>query len=610
MSKIRVKDIYIGKPDARDEVTTEGEENFIESFVTPPQFDFEGLINGSKYFIRGYKGTGKTALLYYLDSMIKDKDQMACTSYIFFKSDFSTIHRENLQSISNRIINSITIQKDTYKINQDFEHIWKWLLFKRIIEDNEYNNYGIFINDSNWYKFKNIVESILCEKKRSFMLQSKVEISLNYLFIDGSSVAPKVLLDFDNKDNMKQYSIFVELIEEATNILSTLTRGSIPYYIFIDELEAFYGEKEILIRDLKMLRDLIITTKKLNVYFDQCGFTKFKIICSVRTEILNSITRFIPGKEINKITSGYECNLIWDYNNTNSYNHPIFKIWLRRIQMAEKKNNNFLSFEEIYKKWFPEKIDNVEVVNYILNSSWSKPRDIVRFLTATSNCLHSASTSYTQAVFDASMKEYSKESMKEIIEELIALYSSEEINKIINCLTGFKPTFSYSEIKNRIDVLFKGTFIENNLVAILTDLYRLGILGNYSLSSKNHRWQHKSDDRIVIDDDWLIVVHRALHKALSLSVRYGRKRSSMAYIDKIKSGEIVDVRVNRINKFFLLVEFYVDSIKQSGSVHISELSYDYVNDINQFANIGDRFKAKVLNYNNKYNNWNITLKVD
>lgn len=52
---------------------------------------------------------------------------------------------------------------------------------------------------------------------------------------------------------------------------------------------------------------------------------KTKIICSVRTEILNAINRFVVTKELNKVTSGYEVPLIWDYTNTNSFSHPILK---------------------------------------------------------------------------------------------------------------------------------------------------------------------------------------------------------------------------------------------------------------------------------------------
>lgn len=81
--KAKIKDIYAGKPDAKDAVETAGMESFLETFVMPRNFNFEALIDGTSYYITGYKGTGKTALLYYIDNYIKQSDESTCTSFIF-----------------------------------------------------------------------------------------------------------------------------------------------------------------------------------------------------------------------------------------------------------------------------------------------------------------------------------------------------------------------------------------------------------------------------------------------------------------------------------------------------------------------------------------------
>ena len=74
LKNITIKEIYAGKPDAKDEINFEGLDNFIKTFVVADHFNIDSLINGTNCFITGFKGTGKTALLFYLDSMIKDKD--------------------------------------------------------------------------------------------------------------------------------------------------------------------------------------------------------------------------------------------------------------------------------------------------------------------------------------------------------------------------------------------------------------------------------------------------------------------------------------------------------------------------------------------------------
>lgn len=93
------------------------------------------------------------------------------------------------------------------------------------------------------------------------------------------------------------------------------------------------------------------------------------------------------------------------------------------------------------KKWFAEKVDSNDVIPYILDNSWHKPRDVVQFLQAASNS-HPNSTKYDQSVFSQLLKEYSKESWKEIFEELNILYTPEQIELIRDFLMLFKRHFT------------------------------------------------------------------------------------------------------------------------------------------------------------------------
>ena len=73
VKKTVVKDIYSGKPDAKDEINFEGLSGFIKTFIVPQNINLESLLTGNHCFISGYKGTGKTALLFYLDNLIREK---------------------------------------------------------------------------------------------------------------------------------------------------------------------------------------------------------------------------------------------------------------------------------------------------------------------------------------------------------------------------------------------------------------------------------------------------------------------------------------------------------------------------------------------------------
>ena len=156
-----------------------------------------------------------------------------------------------------------------------------------------------------WGKFTKLISSI--EENRSknhfFKIPSKIKMALNYKYdiLGNASASPSVELDFDKAENTQEYLKFVDIINEATAFFLQLTRTDIPYYLFVDELEVFYADEKILCRDLRMIRDILLTVKFLNNLLLEAKFKKTKIIASVRTEIINSIQRYIASKEINKV---------------------------------------------------------------------------------------------------------------------------------------------------------------------------------------------------------------------------------------------------------------------------------------------------------------------
>lgn len=611
--QVTIKNLYAGKPDAKDQINSEEFSEFIKSYVIPDNIDIERVIKGDIFYITGYKGTGKTALLFFIDEKIKDNDSSSCSSFIFFKEEFSELKKQELESLSKRLLSTINIESNILLDRVDFEYVWKWIIFKRIIFDNELYNGGLFVNDRNWFQFKAALDKIVgFSDKKKFSLPAKIKLSCPVKDpISGMEASPELELDLNRSDKNDAFGKFVEIIEEAEELFAEVNRTDIPYHVFIDELEAYFGDREIFFRDLYIIRDLIITVKKVNTILrkinNRCK-SQTKIICSVRTEIINAIHRFIVTKEINKITLGYEFPLIWDYNNTNSIQHPIFKILLKRIRMSSIEHaDNKTSDKMLYEKWFPEHINSSEPVNYVLNNGWNKPRDIVRLITASQNSIHSNSGCFSQAVFDSCQKRYSIDSLIEIKEEMRALYSPDDIDCIVRCLTGFRIVFSMEELERRIAKYFNATILSTNLNSILNDIYRLGIIGNYSTLSRSYRWQHKGDEGIIISDEWSIIVHQALQNSLSISRRHDAGVLNFSK-NNPQEGEEYEVTVYKVLPYFLLVQFFVKDKLHKGSIHISKLSYCFVKDINEFAKKGDKFRAKVLEYDPTYTNWRMSIK--
>lgn len=214
------------------------------------------------------------------------------------------------------------------------------------------------------------------------------------------------------------------------------------------------------------------------------------------------------------VNDGFSVPIKWSYSNTNSYEHPIIKILMKRISVAADGN------PQMFKDWFPEQVNNKDTVNYILDNGWNKPRDIVRFLIAAQNdSLHCNDTSFTQAAFDTLRKEYSKNSLTEIRQELQSLYTSEEIEIVMRLLRGGPRIVNAEMIRKRAPKGSKArVFWDERKDDILEDFYRVGFWGNVNRNGSPYawRWNHKGDTGVLTDNGWELAIHNALCSELSI----------------------------------------------------------------------------------------------
>lgn len=301
---------------------------------------------------------------------------------------------------------------------------------------------------------------------------------------------------------------FIDIVDECEQLFKELIRTDIPYYIFVDEMEAYYGDSDLFKRDLTLIRDMISTIHRIN------GFGKVHIIAAIRNEIIYAMDRFIQTRELNKIIEGFSVPIKWYYSNTNSYEHPIIKILMKRISVA------YNGVAPAFRDWFPDQVNNKDTVSYILDNGWNKPRDIVRLLIAAQNdSLHCNDTSFTQATFDTLRKEYSKNSLTEIRQELQSLYTSEEIEMVIRLLRGGFRIITVEQIRKSAP---KGSrareFWDARKDDILEDFYRVGFWGNVNHSESNYvwRWNHKGDTGVLDGNGWELAIHPALCSELSI----------------------------------------------------------------------------------------------
>ena len=510
MEKITIRDIYAGMPDAKDEINTNQIENFLGSFVVPPELPIDSLLDGRKFLVAGYKGVGKTSVLYFLQNEAQRRDSTTCTSFLYFKSDFEEVRKSNLEAVAKKMTAYIDVSGEIQPEKIEFLHIWRWVFFKKIVDDCNENQEGLFETDENWYGFVSNVNKI------SFSSEDKRVISLSSLSVSvqvsptaGVSATASATVDKNKVANdQSSFRKFIEIVDCCEQLFKKLKRTDVPYFIFVDEMEAFYGNAELFKRDLTLIRDMLFTIYRIN------SIGKLRIIAAIRNEIIYAMDRFIQTNELNKITDGFSVPIRWSYSNTNSINHPIIQILMKRISVACK------GIPQNFDDWFPQTVNNKDTVTYILENGWNKPRDIVRLLIAAQNdSLHCNDTSFTQASFSTLRKEYSKNSLSEIRQELQSLYSNAEIELVIRLLRGGPRITTPEQIRKRAAKGSKARlFWEERHDEILEDFYRVGFWGNVNRTGEHYvwRWNHKSDIGVLTDGGWELAIHPALCSELSI----------------------------------------------------------------------------------------------
>lgn len=619
---LRIGDIYAGKPDAGDEIKECGYEEFANIFIRPTGVNIDRLAcakYGTPIFVMGDKGTGKTALLYYLEKYVCSIDHSACTSFISFERDFPTNQRDRMEIISKSLSTSVTIDSSiTSKgenVECDFSCIWRWQLYQKLIDDNNKFNGGLFVDDDSWNKFTSEINKIgkTIDKGKMF-LPAKITFLATTNQMAGTVTQG---IQFEPLDlsqsgfqSTRSYAEFIKVISNADYYFSKVQRTDIPFYIFIDELEAYRGKQPSFYRDLRMIRDLLFTVKNLN------GVLKdgTKMICSVRLEILNAINRFVESKQLHKIMQGYDERLTWEHTNTNSFSHPIIGVLLRRIQSAEEKNGSGVIIDkQIIKKWFVPQVYNQHVCTYILDNTWHKPRDIVRMLLAAQSKNSREFFIFNQNTFETFMPAYSKQCLVEVREEMHALYTAEEIESIFSCLQGFKKLFSFDEIKKRAETMFPTSIFAEDTLTVLRDMYRIGVIGNYNLMDKTQRWEHKEQYNLITGNPWQIIIHPSLRIELSVGgrkSRYDENRMRHSKKKEYNTNETYNVVITRIQPHYMIVSFKKNGAPQKGYISMKNMSPDDVVECNLSSkfNIGETLTAQICGYNEKHGDWYMRIK--
>ena len=335
---------------------------------------------------------------------------------------------------------------------------------------------------------------------------------------DIEFIKSKLGIEFDWENEKDKLVKFSSIVRQANELYKKLTPTKNKLYVFVDELELALGKAKQYQKDIKLIRDLIVAINHINSISRKYQYPIY-IITAIRSEVLTSIQS--SGKEINKPILDFGISLKWQQSGGNSKSHPLIRIINKKIQSAERSLGIEIvsTDEEVWKKYFPEKINSSPTHEYILHRTWYRPRDIIRLLSIGQQQFPNE-TSFSHVVFDSIVKEYSTQSWIEHAEELRSILSEQEIDGIKKLLTAITCPFTFNEFRNiceskkeiysDVEELFK----KHKPADILSLLYRVGLIGN---TGQKVRYSFRGDDELVLESN--MKIHDPLWNYLSIEPR-------------------------------------------------------------------------------------------
>lgn len=283
----------------------------------------------------------------------------------------------------------------------------------------------------------------------------------------------------------------------------------------MDELELSVRNKDLHQKDIALVRDLILAIDDINKKCKQKCF-KIRIIASIRSEVINSVQS--AGFEINKCIEDYGVTVNWFQKGGDYRDNPLLKIIENKIHASEKINGVNPS-EDVWRTYFEEEIQGIEVRKYILNNTWYRPRDIVRLMSLLQYQDHRWNC-FTQKTFDSAQQEYSNRMWNELSEELILSYSADDLKGIKIFLNRIQLPFSFDYLCDRAEQLgqiypnVKTFFDKVSMPDFLEKMFELGVIGN---TGKRMVFYFFGDQDISLVDP--MVIHTPLRNFFAVQSR-------------------------------------------------------------------------------------------
>ncbi|MFL0440155.1 P-loop ATPase, Sll1717 family [Enterococcus pernyi] len=465
---MKIKDIYFGDVEGKDEAYEAKERNSFENIFYRGFRSYEDMLLPSKFLVIGRKGTGKTLLAEYFKN---EQEKVFNLVKILDESEFALkkLEKFNYKEIS----------------EQEMIIFWEYFFLSEIA------NFQ-FEKLNKWYylifpcvrKLKEMIRNKPFDLKR-FRTEDKdtLATSINAVMGIQSSVGGDtestterlISKDFEEKEYYKEIKNYLNSVKKCSKLL----KNKKMYLIFddLDELEIFAGTNEA---KITFIHSMVKTVKRMNAEFRDKKI-EIKIFLLMRQDMADDLNK--KTNNFSKTVNSNSIQLNWEYDSKiGLLKQPLTQMIIKKVKQSSKDFCNAKD-TDIYYSTFPGKVSRKTFIKYLIDHSFGRPRDFVMLLNTIKEKYGEFEkikpSHVTNSIPDYSIKFY-KELENEInrspnkpllVDGILLLKDNQLITFTLEDLIS-----TYEKNPNRYPGITNASMIEHSM----KELYRYNVLGTSS----------------------------------------------------------------------------------------------------------------------------------
>lgn len=501
------RNLYIGTPDGETESKNEKFEELF--FHVNNKYD-EIISSPSKFMIIGNKGSGKTYLAHYICK--KAKENQKCK--IIQAQDF--------------LLDKLMFLTPDEKEGCYVYALCKWFLLDKIAKylislhpfKAKYFTYSalnklkkfirIYENDNNFKDMKSTTTKYMGKERGGNTTLSAGKLKGTYTV--AASVKKSYNTSITIESEKKKFYELLDAFEEKVKKAITKEDDIILIFDDLDELDKSIVENP---RDNDIIINLIKTTKMYNNMFSE-EKQKVRLILLLRTDIISKLQ--IYDTNLSKIKTSCGVELYWLTSDTTApEQHPLMNMILHKMKTSCSILSKY-SNKELYSLLFPEKIDGKAPLDYLLDYSFGRPRDIITYLNHVIR-QYPNNTSFHACALKEIRKLYSSDFYDELINQAFFHGDPNYTQDCINLISGMKKvSFTYEMVLAYYNNNRQAYPHITDMKEVLLFLYRIGVVGNvWTVGNRIHSsWSYRKDSMDEADINKKFTIHYALRKKFSI----------------------------------------------------------------------------------------------